>query len=248
MRLNLRNALISGGVAIALAFAFMAVTPGKANAEDSVQRLISVTGEASVNVAPDMATVSLGVETTASTAQEAQRENSSKMSAVVTALKDAGIASDDIQTSNFSLHPVYESHYEKTGVGSDPKTVLTGYRCNNTVTAKVKVIARIGAVIDQAISAGATNVNGISFNIENPEQYKNEVLASAVRNARSKADVMAGAAGVTITGIKTISDGYSLVMPERGEALGYGMKADVSTVIEPGTVTVTGSVRIDFTF
>lgn len=248
MRMNLRNALISCGLVMALAFAFMAATPDRVSAEEATQRLISVTGDATVSVKPDMATLSLGVETNGATAQAAQRDNATKMSAVVAALKDAGIAADDIQTSNFSLYPVYESQYDKTRVDPNPKQVLTGYRCGNTVTAKVKVIARVGTVIDMAVGAGATNVNGISFDVQNPEQYKNDALTAAVKNARAKADVMAGAAGVTITGIKTISDGYTSVMPMR-DVLGYGVAASaVPTTIEPGMVTITGSVRIDFTF
>lgn len=246
--MNLRNALISGGLVIVLALAFVTAMPDRASAEDATQRLISVSGEATVSVKPDMATLSLGVETTATTAQEAQRQNSAKMSAVVAALKDTGIAADDIQTSNFSLYPVYESQYDKSSMDPNPKQVLVGYRCNNTVAAKIRVIARVGTVIDLAVAAGATNVSGISFDIQNPEQYKNEVLASAVKNAKSKAEIMAGAAGVTITGIKAISDGYSAVESVR-DVYGYGVKAmDSSTTIEPGSVTVRGSVRVDYTF
>lgn len=218
--------------------------PGTAHAEESQMRLISVTGEAITQVRPDMATLSFGVETNASTALEAQQANSTIMNQVVEALAGAGIAREDIQTSGYSLFPVYEWRDDKPV----QKQVLTGYRCSNTVVVKVRNLERIGQIIDRAASAGATNIGGIAFDLQNPDPLKNELLARAVSDARSKAEILARAAGVVITGVYRISDGWAAVdagywtMPLRAGA------AEAVTPVEPGTITVRASVRIDFTF
>lgn len=241
---RLRNAVIAGAVIMSLVLAVVVFVPRRAEAEDPAEpRLISVNGEATVVVKPDLVTVSFGVETNGSNAKEAQQANASAMNKVIAALKNRGIGADDIQTSNFSLRPVYG------WVGEQPNTtqVVTGYRCNNTVTARVKALDTVGTVIDAAVEAGATNVSSISFGLQNPEPAKNEALAAAVVNAREKAQVMADAAKVTITGIHRVSDGYATF--DGIESAVRGMLADkAATPIEGGTVTVRATVRIDFSF
>ncbi|MBE3519166.1 MAG: SIMPL domain-containing protein [Firmicutes bacterium] len=229
------------GLIVALGLSGAGVST-KVHAEESQPRLISVTGEASMQVKPDMATVSFGVETNAPTAAEAQQTNSRAMDAVVRALLAVGIAREDIQTSNFSLYPVYEWRGEKP----EQKQVLVGYRCNNTVVAKIRDIARIGEAIDRAVAAGATNIGGISFGLQDPEPLKTQLLAQAVIDARSKAETMAKAAGVTITGVYRISGGWASVEEGRGRLLA-GVEGTF-TPVEPGLVTIRASVQADFTF
>lgn len=245
MRERLRNVVVASAMLASLVIAIVALQPERTLAEDPVTepRLISVNGEATISVKPDMVTISFGVETNGATAKEAQQANTTQMNNVIAALKAAGIRSEDIQTSNFSLYPVYSWEEQKTG-GS--KQVLTGYRCNNTVTARVKSVSTTGTIIDAAVNAGATNIGGITFGLQDAEPTKNEALAMAVASARSKAEVMAKAAGVTITGIYKISNGYATVSG-RAEMDSYALK-DAATPIESGTVTVTATVRIDFTF
>jgi uncharacterized protein YggE len=243
MHERLRNAILASVIVASLVLAVVALRPESVQAEDPVTdpRLISVKGEATIAVKPDMVTVSFGVETNGSTAKEAQQANTSRMNSVIAALKAAGIKAEDIQTSNFSLYPVYGWEGDRPG-GTQ---VLTGYRCNNTVTARVRTVSNTGTIIDAAVNAGATNVGGIIFGLQNPEPTQNEALALAVENARSKAEVMAKAAGVTITGIYKISDGYATV--DGFESAARVLK-DASTPIESGTVTVRATVRMDFTF
>jgi len=207
-------------------------------------KLISVSGQAEIRVKPDVAIVSFGVETNAPTAQEAQAANTALMTKVVSSLQESGISKEDIQTSNFSLYPVYEWEGEKP----NPRQVLAGYRCNNTVTARIKDLARVGDIIDGAVKSGATNVGGISFGLLSPEAFQSQVLAQAVKDARTKAEIMASAAGVSITGIQKISDGYVSVDEGRMMALPKLADAAGSTPIESGSVVVRASVRIDFTF
>ncbi len=237
--------LLAAGILLVLAFLVASSVPKQAMAGDTEIRLITVTGEAQTQVKPDIATARFGVENTAPTAQEAQQYNAQKMTAVVNALVAAGVAKDDIQTSNFSVYPQYEWQEQKAG----SKQVLVGFRCNNTVTAKVKNIAKLGDVIDAAAGAGANSIGGISFGLENPDPVKDQMLAQAVKNARSKANIMAEAAGVTIANVHSISDGWYQVMD-----LNEGVRADMaksfagSTPIEPGSLTISASVRMEFRF
>jgi hypothetical protein len=191
-----------------------------------------------------MATLSFGVENTATSAQDAQQENSLKMNAVVDAILAMGIAREDVQTSNFGLYPVYDWQ----GGKPNGTQVLVGYRCNNTVTVKLKEISKVGPAIDGAVTAGATNIGGISFGLQNPDADREAMLTAAVKDAQSKAQIMAKAAGVAIIGVYRMSDGYSTVEPVVRSGVGYeSFKVDAPT-IEPGSVTVKASVRIDFTF
>ena len=243
MNRTVKYVLAVGCAALLLAVAFAARAPEVAKAEDTSTRLISVTGESKLEVKPDMATLTFGVENTAKTAQEAQRENAVKMNAVIDSLLTLGIPRSNIQTSNFSLYPVYE--YPKAMEGGSP--VLAGYRCNNSVTVRLMDVSMVGGAIDVAVTAGATNAGNISFGLQNPENYRNAVLTAAVNDAKAKADVMARAAGVTITGVYKISDGYTSVVPVERAMASYDMVKQAPS-IEPGTVNVTASVRIDFTF
>ena len=243
---NLGNLFLAGGVLLALALVIGSAVPHKALAEDPVgsPRLISVTGEAELQVKPDMATISFGVETQSETAQAAQQANASKMSAVVNALSAKGIAKDDIQTSNFSLYPVYEWQGDKEG-----KQVLTGYRCNNSVVVRIKNIGNIGPIIDAATVAGANSIGGIRFGVLDPKPHQDALLAQAVKNARAKADIMAEAAGVNIVSVHKISDGYTNVSSiDEKEWRVMADAASSSTPVEPGSVTIRASVYVEYQF
>jgi hypothetical protein len=235
---------LAGGVLLALALAVGSALPKTALAEDPASpRLISVTGEALLQVKPDMAAITFGVQTQAATAQDAQKDNAGRMTAVINALVAKGIAKDDIQTSNFSLHPVYEWQGER-----DSKQVLVGYRCSNNVIVRLKDIANIGPVIDAATEAGANNIGGISFGLLDPKPQQDALLAEAVKNAREKAEIMAKAAGVNIISVYTISDGYSNVSPVVERSMMMDSAKGASTPIEPGSLTIRASVQVQYSF
>ncbi|MGI6642621.1 MAG: SIMPL domain-containing protein [Bacillota bacterium] len=238
--------LLAGGVLLVLAFSLVSTVPKPVVAQDAALRLITVTGEAQTQVKPDSAIAQFGVENMAQTAQEAQRYNAQKMTEVVNALVASGVAKDDIQTSNFSLYPQYEWQERETG----SKQVLVGFRCNNTVSVKVRNISKLGDIIDAAANAGANSIGGISFGLEDSEAVKNRMLAEAVKNARAKANVMAEAAGVTIIGVHSMSDGQYWVRDQvQAESIrGVYDMAKVSTPIEPGNLTISASVRMEFKF
>lgn len=242
---NLRKLVLPAFLLIGLA-AFLVSDSQAVSAQEPAGRMISVTGQAEIYVKPDVATISFGVETNGATAQEAQQLNAAAMNKVIAALQGQGIAKENIQTSNFSLYPVYETQPVADRLYG--KQVLSGYRCNNTVSVRVKDIGNIGGIIDAAVSSGATNVNSIVFGVLDSKKYEDQMLAQAVTNARHKAEVIARAAGVNITGISKISDGYVSVSSVRGAVKMISDMAVEATPIEPGEVVITGSVRIDFTF
>ncbi len=201
--------------------------------------VISVSGQGKADVAPDMATVSIGIVTTGKTAQLAQAENAKVASDVTAALGSLGIFSKDIQTY-YSMSPVYEK-------GDYRKAV--GYRASNTVTVTVNDVAKTGQVIDAALKSGATDVNGLSFGLKDARSVRDNALQMAVQDARSKADAIAAALGVKIIGIQNVKeDGGNFARYEVANArlakLDGAAMAD--TPVSAGTVEVNADVHIDF--
>src|SRR5262249_32241024 len=124
--------------------------------------VLNINAEGKSTGKPDMATISLGVTTEAPTAAAAMQANATRMIALVQSLRRGGIAERDIQTSNVSVNPQQEFHE-----GQPPH--VTGYQANNQVTAKVRMLANLGSIIDSAVSAGGNTINGMSFGYQNPD-------------------------------------------------------------------------------
>ncbi len=209
------------------------------------EHTISVTGTGKVTVKPDVADVNLGVTTQANTAKAARDDAATKMNAIIAALKNLGIADDDIQTSNISINPVYDYN------SSSPQ--ITGYQVNNQVNVHVTDISKVADVIDDSVTAGATNVNYVSFDVADRSAAENQARTAAVNDAKSHADALAAAAGVTITGVQSISDA-SVSYPYPW----YGVAADgskgggapgapsVPTPVQPGTQDITITVTVSY--
>jgi len=163
-----------------------------AQAETALPPAISVTGEASVSVPPDLATVDGGVSIDARTAREAAEAANSAMTKVLAALKAAGIEDKDVQTSRLSLLPQYASP-NRPG----PNT-LTGYRAGNRVTVKLRDVSKVASVIDTLVGAGANEIGGINFSVASASRLLDEAREKAMADARRKAEIYARAAGVTL--------------------------------------------------
>lgn len=196
---------------------------------------LSAYGESTV--APDKATIMLGVQTDAPTAEAAIRENANKMSRVIAALKRGGLTDREIQTSNLSLNPQYV--YQEN---LPPR--LTGYQASNQVVITVRELNRLGQVVDATVNAGATNVGGITFGVEDATEAENRARLEAVEALRAKADLYAKAMGYRVARLVTLNEGSSYMpvpppMPVmmRAEAAG---KYD-STPVSPGEM----KTRID---
>ena len=181
----------------ALATAIVLALPAAA---ETVPATIAVTGEGKVEMAPDMAMLSLGVMTQADTAAAALKANSDGLSGALDRLKAAGIEGRDIQTSGLSLHPIID--YSSSG--REPQ--VRGYTASNMLTVRLRDLSVLGQTLDAVVTEGANTLNGLSFGLQNPDEATDEARRRAVADAAHKAALYAEAAGVTLGRIVTISE------------------------------------------
>jgi uncharacterized protein YggE len=238
--LNVRTRWLAGGVAAGLLGAMLAgasLTPVAAQDPSSEpEHTLSVSGTGSVSVKPDVADITVGVTVQRDEAGDAAADAANVMDAVIKALKGLGIAEEDIQTTTLSLSPVYD--YD-----SSPYRIV-GYTASNLVTVTVRDLSQTGPVIDAATGAGATDVNSITFRIQDQTAAETAAREMAVKAARAKADTIAAAAGTEITGIISISETSAPVpMPMYyGEAAADAARAgSAPTPVLAGT----NEVRVD---
>jgi len=163
---------------------------------------IWVTGEGKVSVVPDVAILNLGVEAQEETVAEAQQQAAEAMEAVMAVLDEYGIAEKDIQTQRFRIRPVKEWT-------RDEEEILIGYRVTNTVTVKVRNIENTGTIIDAAATAGGDyiRINSISFTIDEPTEYYEEVREKAMADAQAKAEQLAKLGGISLGKPTYINEG-----------------------------------------
>ena len=210
-----------------------------ARADGAADRLIHVSGSATVEAAPDVASISAGVVADGETAGQAMLANSKAMNAVFKAIEAAGVARKDFQTSQLSLNPVWD---DRRNVPDGVRKIV-GYRASNIVTVTVREVASLGKVIDQVTAAGANQIHSISFAIDDPQPLLDGARGDAVRDARRKADLYAKAAGVTVGPILSIREGGGSVPYEKYAARG-AMAMD--TPIAEGVVDLSAQVQVVF--
>ena len=194
---------------------------------------ISAFGE--VKLAPDMASISLGVQTQAPSAAEAMAQNARSMSQVVAALKRAGIDGKDIQTSGLNLNAQYA--YEQN---IPPR--LTGYQASNQVTVQVNDLGKLGPTLDAVVAVGANQINGVTFGLKDPQAASDAARLRAVQALQAKAQLYAGATGFRAGRLINLSEGggYSPPRPMQMMAMRVA-EAAPSTPVEAGEL----SVRVD---
>jgi uncharacterized protein YggE len=219
------------------------LSPGVAHAQE-VDSGIVVVGEGTASGSPDIAYVSLGVQSEAKTAREAIDANSSTMTKVIEAVKQAGIPENKIRTSGLSLTPVTAA--PRPGEET-PQTVA--YRAHNMVTVTVEDIKRTAPVLDAGIAAGANALNGVQFSLKDATALRRQALEAAAQQARSKAESLAGALGLRITGIRLAEeqggDASPLARPEMAAAADAG---GASVPVQTGELTVVARVRVTFNY
>ncbi len=226
MRMNRAHALVC---AFAVAAAF-AVAPAQA-----VERTVTVTGEATVSAAPDLAVIRIGVASSAKTAREASDANAQQMTSVLTVIKAAGIADGDVQTSRLALQPQYDS--SRPGISK-----LVGFQLSNQITVQIRDIDKLPNLIDRAIAAGANEMSGMEFVVSEQSKLLDKARSEAVADARRKAELYAQAAGSKVGGVLSIG--------EEGAAspVVYPMQAmrAAGTPIAPGEKTLRVTVTISY--
>jgi uncharacterized protein YggE len=230
--------LVTQRALLATAFAAGTLVTAPALAQAIAPAAISVTGEATVSVPPDLAQIDGGVSSDAKTAREASDANNAAMGKVLLALKRAGIEEKDIQTSRLSLQPQYAPALPGRQL---TQPVIVGYLASNRVTIRVRDVSKVATVIDTLVSAGANNIGGVNFMVSQASKLLDDAREQAVADARRKAEIYAKAAGVTLGAPLSISEeGAPGPMPFR--KMSTGMAAAVPVAQGEETLAVTVSV------
>lgn len=236
----------------ALILAAALALPATAAAQQPVEqpRTITVNGIATVEREPEQGVVLLAVESEAENAREAADANATKMAELIPALRRAGVAERNIRTVSYELRPEYTRTLPpERGMAQEPPRIA-GYRAVNMVQVTVDTVARIGGVIDVAISSGANRVANIGFRLRNPREAHLEAVAEATRNARREAEIVAEAAGERLGPAQSIHTGGYMPPPPPMPMPAYSrmdmieVTAAPPTPIEGGTLTVMANVTI----
>jgi uncharacterized protein YggE len=202
------------------------------------EHTISVNGTGRVTLSPDVADVRFGVVASGRTVKAVRAQAASSMTAVIAALKKLGIADKDIQTSWVSLQPTYDYN-----AGTNPPRV-TGYQFSNSVSVTVRDLDKVGDAIDDSLAAGATTLDGVTFRVADETAAESQARTTAMADAKAKAEALASAAGVSITGVASISETAAPTpYPIYYGAAQAGGK-DVSTPIQPGSTDISITVAV----
>ena len=227
---------------IAATFVGFGTAQAQEPAKPVPQIMVSASGE--VRVAPDRASIQIGVQSRATTAAEAAAQNSRRQRAVIDAIKARGIPAEQIGTMGFNVVP--ETRYDREGQAA-PRT--TSYLVSNVVTVDVRRIDQVGPVIDAALAAGANQINSLSFGISGADSARRVALASAVTKARTDAEIMARAAGGTLGELIELQAMEAYIPSPRPVAMeSMKMAAADAVPIEAGQETIRAQVMARWQF
>lgn len=210
--------------------------------ENSDIKTVSASGEGVIRATPDIAVISLGVETNNKEMTKAQSENNELMNDIMAELKNQGIQEKDIKTNNYSVYPEYD--------WDNNTQIFRGYKVVNTVSVKIRKIDNTGKVLDAVAAKGANRVNGIQFTVEETDKLYEEALKLAVKNAEEKAKVMIGEFGINKLAPVKITErqqGYYPLYDNSPSGM-LMMEAERSTPISTGQLEIRASVDVSFEY
>ncbi len=245
--IKMKNRIISAVLIVALvglALAGCAVRPnaegtGLVTVGDQVKepKSITVSAQGKVTAKPDVAYVTVGVTTQGKDMQLAQDKNAQIMNAMAEALKNAGLVDDDIKTVQYNAYPIYDY--------TDGTNKIVNYEVNNQIELTIKDINRVGEYIDIAVNNGANTTNSISFGILDQQAIYNDALKLAVEAAKAKADVLAAAGGVKITGtLQMAENSIGGVVTREYEKAMMDEAASGATPISSGNLDIEANVTV----
>ncbi len=231
-------------VALIVGSAYVGVAAFQSLSSATSKRTVSVSGSGSVTLSPDEAQVLVGTVTQADDAQQASSANARIMDDLVARLHSLGIANDSISTVSYYISPLYVTR-------PNGSQTIVGYQAQHTLSVKIQnsnlnqLGAKVSQVIDSAVGAGANQVSGVQFMLSDGtlKQTTNQALQYAIQDASSKAQAMASALGLRITGVESISQGGPVYSPLYSLSVAG---AEKSTPIMPGTFTLTASVLVTY--
>jgi uncharacterized protein YggE len=201
----------------------------------ALDRLVTVTGNAAVAVAPDTAMIRIGVTSQGKDARAASEANAKQMTSVLNAIKANGIDARDIQTSRLSLQPQYDA--TKPGAAR-----LTGFQVTNQVTVRIRDIGKLPSILDHAIAAGANEMSGIEFVVSQQSRLLDQARTEAIADARRKAELYAQAAGAKLGRVIAITDEGATPPPR---PVMQAVRAG-AVPVAPGEQTLRASVTVSY--
>ena len=216
---------------------------------DPSEQIISVSGSATASSNPDTLIIVLGVESEAKTANESLSQNSNSLNSVISSLKNSGISEDDIQTSNFSIYPLYDSIKDSNG---NWQQILNGYRVSNILSIQTEKIDSAGDIIDAAVSSGANRVDNVSFQLSDDKLQKisDDLIADAINDATQKAEKALVPLKQKIVGVKSVVIHDNVVpyydSPMRATFDGFAESSMKSSPIMSGDEEITTNVSVVF--
>jgi len=222
-------------LSLALLAGALAAPVAAPTAARAVERLVTVSGDATVAVAPDVAMIRLGVTSQGKNAREASDANAKQMTALLAAIKEGGIADRDVQTSRLSLQPQYDQ--SKPGAAR-----LLGFQVTNQVTVRIREIDKMPGFLDRAIAAGANEMSGIEFIVSEQSKLLDQARDDAVADARRKAELYAKAAGVKLGNVVSITEEGSSPPPR---PVMQAMRAN-AVPVAPGEQMLRAAVTVSF--
>ena len=234
MTLKLRRFLLT---VVMLLAAVSGVGSPRAAADEAPKRILSLSAAGAVKAAPDEVTISTGVTSEAPTAREALEKNSAAMTRVVEAMKADGVDPKDIQTTDFSVQPIYPERK-----GSEQRII--GYRVTNSVRLIVHDIGKLGVILDEVVNLGANQIGAIEFGVAEPEVLKDEARKAATAKATANAKIYAEAAGVELGPVLSLTEEDGVYQPRY--AVPAAMEAAKAVPIEAGTTTVEVKVQMSW--
>ena len=216
---------------------------------DPSEQTISVSGSATASSNPDTLVIVLGVESEAKTANESLSQNSNSLNSVISSLTNSGLTEDDIQTSNFSIYPTYDSIKDFNG---NWQQVLTGYRVSNILSIQTDKIGSAGDIIDAAVSSGANRVDNVSFQLSDKKLQKisDDLIADAINDATQKAEKALVPLKQKIVGVKSVVIHDNVVpyydSPMRASFDGFAESSMKSAPIMSGDEEIITNVSVVF--
>jgi uncharacterized protein YggE len=237
----MRKPFLQIGVLTILIFSLFSGIAAQASSSNGGR--LDVTGNAVIVGAPDVAYITIGVETKDSSAEVAAQENANRMASVFAALQALGLKDQDLSTSGYNVYNSTQVHNR----GTNDEVTTTTYHVQNRINVTTSDLSGVGQIIDAAVRAGANQVQGVRFDIKDKQAMQLEALKHAVEQGMAKANVMAQSASITLGGLATINENYSSYAPMVNT---MALRADSvqGTTINPGDVEVSATVNLSFWF
>lgn len=234
---------ITAALSLALALTSFPLAAHEETAGAPVVPVLSVQANGEARVAPDEATVRLGVLAQAPTARAAMEEANRAANAILEAIRKLGVRAEDIQTSELNLNPVYSNQPEMRG--GEPR--ITGYQATNVVSVRLEKLDQVGPVVDAGLAAGANRLDGVIFGLRNDEAARATALTRAAEAGRAKAETLAKALRVRLVEIVEVVEGNVAVFTPVYRRQAMAMESSMAdTPVSAGQVGIEASVTLRY--